>query len=89
MRSGTDRISRPVNMPEAPSTPALCLRLSPLRSGSQGETESYSEVVQVRRLREAIRRLNPAIPFRTTLRDPDRSGLPKLLSVAEGKWYEL
>ncbi len=30
--------------------------------------------------REAIRRLNPAIPSRTTLRDPDRSGLPKLLS---------
>ncbi len=31
-------------------TPTLCLRLSPLRSGSQGEREK----------REAIRRLNPA-----------------------------
>ena len=29
---------------------------------SQGERESYSEVVLVERLREAIRRLNPAIP---------------------------
>ena len=33
-------------------TPPLCLRLSPLRSGSQGAREK----------REAIRRLNPAIP---------------------------
>jgi len=29
---------------------------------SQGERESYSDVVPVGRLREAIRRLNPAIP---------------------------
>ena len=29
---------------------------------SHGERESYDEVVLVRRLREAIRRLNPAIP---------------------------
>ena len=29
---------------------------------SHGERESYSEVVLVGRLREAIRRLNPAIP---------------------------
>jgi len=29
---------------------------------SQGERESYSDVVLVGRLREAIRRLNPAIP---------------------------
>jgi type I restriction enzyme R subunit len=29
---------------------------------SQGERESYGEVVLVGRLREAIRRLNPAIP---------------------------
>ncbi len=46
------------------------------------ERDSFSEVVLVGRLREAIRRLNPAIPSRTlaTLRDPERSGLPKLLS---------
>jgi type I restriction enzyme, R subunit len=44
------------------------------------ERGSFSEVVLVGRLREAIRRLNPAIPqFRTlaTLRD---TLLPKLLS---------
>jgi type I restriction enzyme R subunit len=42
------------------------------------ERESYSEVVLMGRLREAIRRLNPAIPIRTltTLRD---TLLPKLL----------
>jgi hypothetical protein len=43
-------------------TPALCLRLSPLRSGSHGEREEDGEVVLVGRLREAILRLNPAIP---------------------------
>ena len=32
---------------------------------SQREKEEDSEVVPVGRLREAIRRLNPAIPFRT------------------------
>jgi len=41
-------------------TPALCLRPSPLRSGSHGERESYGAVVLVGRLREVIRRLNPA-----------------------------
>jgi type I restriction enzyme R subunit len=47
------------------------------------ERDSFSEVVLVGRLREAIRQLNPAIPKSltlATLRDPDRSGLPKLLS---------
>jgi len=42
-------------------TPALCLRLSPLRSGSQKEKEKDGEVVLVGRLHEAIRRLNPAL----------------------------
>ena len=52
------------------------------------EWDSFSELVLVARLREAIRRLNPAIPFRTlaTLRG---TLLPKLLSgelsVAEAK----
>ena len=43
------------------------------------ERDSFSEVVLVGRLREATRRLNPAIPSRTlaTLRD---TLLPKLLS---------
>ena len=43
------------------------------------ERESFGEVVLVGRLREAIRRLNPAIPSHTlaTLRD---TLLPKLLS---------
>jgi len=43
------------------------------------ERQSFGEVVLVGRLREAIRRLNPAIPSRTlaTLRD---TLLPKLLS---------
>jgi type I restriction enzyme R subunit len=40
------------------------------------ERDSFSEVVLVGRLREAIRRLNPAIPI-ATLRD---TVLPKLLS---------
>jgi len=50
---------------------------------SHGERESYSEVVLVGRLREAMRRLDLAIPqSRTlaTLRDPAVAGLPKLLS---------
>ena len=40
------------------------------------ERDSFGEVVLVGRLREAIRRLNPAIPFRTlaTLRDNLLSG---------------
>ena len=43
---------------------------------SQGEKEKDGEVVLVGRLREAIRRLNPAIPSRTlaTLRDNLLSG---------------
>ena len=52
---------------------------------SHGERESYGEVVLVGRLREAIRRLNPAIPSRTlaTLRDTLLSKLPSgELSVA-------
>ena len=46
---------------------------------SAAERDSFSEVVLVGRLRKAIRRLNPAIPFRTLapLRDTQ---LPKLLS---------
>ena len=50
---------------------------------SQREREGYGEVVLVGRLREAIRRLNPALfQSRTlaTLRDPAFVGLPKLLS---------
>ena len=41
-----------------------------------------------RLLREAIRRpagVGQAIPSRTAMRDPDRSGLPKLLNVVEAK----
>ena len=75
MRSGTVRISRPVNRRRSGTgvkrrqpksirlarwcnlallkpSPGLCLRLSPLCSGSQREREK----------REAIWRLNPAIP---------------------------
>jgi hypothetical protein len=44
------------------------------------ERDSFGEVVLAGRLREAIRRLNPAVPSLATLRDPDKSGLPKLLS---------
>ena len=44
------------------------------------ERDSFGKVVLVGRLREAIRRLNPAIPYRTTLRDLYKSGLPKLQS---------
>ena len=63
-------------MASAAFTPTLCLRPSPLRSGSHGERESCGEVVLVGRLREAIRRLKPAIPSRTlaTLRDTLLSG---------------
>ena len=45
------------------------------RSGDS-RRDSFGEVVLVGRLREAIRRLNPAIPFRTlaTLRDNLLSG---------------
>ena len=61
----------------APGEPAA--EREPERSGDS-RRQSFGEVVLVERLREAIRRLNPAIPSRATLRDPDRSGLPKLLS---------
>ena len=47
------------------------------------ERDGFGDVVLVGRLREAIRRLNPATHQSRTLatqRDPDRSGLPKLLS---------
>ena len=46
------------------------------------ERESFSEVVLVGRLREAIRRLNPAISSHThaPLRDPAGAGRLKLLS---------
>lgn len=44
---------------------------------SQGERESYGEVVLVGRLREAIRRLNPAIP-----EDAREEALRKVLRVA-------
>ncbi|MFN0075953.1 MAG: hypothetical protein ACKVY0_05715 [Prosthecobacter sp.] len=69
MRSGTGPHLAPGEYAKGTLTPTL----------SQGERESYSEVVLVGRLREAIRRLNPAIPFRAlaTLRD---MLLPKLLS---------
>ena len=60
----------------APGEPAA--EREPERSGDS-RRQSFSEVVLVERLREAIRRLNPAIPSRTlaTLRD---TLLPKLLS---------
>jgi len=48
---------------------------------SQKERESYGEVVLVRRLREAIRRLNPAIPEEAreeALRKVLRVGTPSL-----------
>jgi type I site-specific restriction-modification system R (restriction) subunit len=48
---------------------------------SQGERESYGEVVLVGRLREAIRRLNPAIPdeaWEEALRKVLRVGTPSL-----------
>jgi len=75
-------------------TPTLCLRPSPLRSGSQGERESYGEVVPSRFARilipafsqrekvkgEAIRQLNPAIPQTRTLATLRDTLLPKLLS---------
>ncbi len=47
---------------------------------SQGEREEDGEVVLVGRLREAIRRLNPAIPPSRTLATLRDTLLPKLLS---------
>ncbi len=47
---------------------------------SQGERESFGEVVLVGRLREALRRLNPAIPQSRTLATLRDTLLPKLLS---------
>ena len=46
------------------------------------ERDSFGEGVLVVRLREAIRRLTPAIPSRTyaSVCDPVKSGRPKLLS---------
>jgi type I restriction enzyme R subunit len=46
------------------------------------ERQLFGDLVLVGRLREAIRRLNPAIPSRTlaSLRDPADMGLAKLLS---------
>ena len=44
------------------------------------ERESFGEVVLVGRLREAIRRLNPAIPPSRTLATLRDTLLPKLLS---------
>jgi type I restriction enzyme R subunit len=44
------------------------------------ERDSFSEVVLVGRLREAIRRLNPAIPPSHTLATLRDTLLPKLLS---------
>ena len=44
------------------------------------ERDSFSEVVLVERLREAIRRLNPAIPPSRTLATLRDTLLPKLLS---------
>ena len=58
-------------------TPALSLR----GFAAQGERESYSEVVLVGRLREAIRRLNPVIPEEAreaALRKVLRLGTPSL-----------
>jgi type I restriction enzyme R subunit len=46
---------------------------------SHGERDSYSEVVLVGRLREAIRRLNPTIAFRSRATQRETL-LPKLLS---------
>jgi type I restriction enzyme, R subunit len=47
---------------------------------SQGEKEEEGEVVPVGRLREAIRRMNPAIPQARTLATLRDTLLPKLLS---------
>ena len=44
------------------------------------ERDSFSEVVLVGRLREAIRRMNPAIPRSRTLATLRDTLLPKLLS---------
>jgi len=64
----------PGEYPEGTLTPAL----------SQGERESYGEVVLVGRLREAIRRLNPAIPEEAreeALRKVLRVGTPALVQT--------
>ena len=45
------------------------------------ERDSFGEVVLVGRLREAIRRLNPAMPQSRTLATLRDTLLPKLLSV--------
>ena len=67
--------SRPVNMPEAPSPPALSQR---------GERREDGELVLAARLRGAIPAVetghSPKSSTLATLRGPDRSGLPKLLS---------
>ena len=47
---------------------------------SQGEPESYGDVMFVGRLREAIRRLSTAIPDSRTLATLRDTLLPKLLS---------
>ena len=54
---------------------------------SQGERESYGEVVLVGRLREAIRRLNPTIPEEAreeALRKVLRVGTPSLTQANRG-----
>jgi type I restriction enzyme R subunit len=54
---------------------------------SQGERESYSEVVLVGRFRGAIRRLNPAVPEETreeALRKVLRVGTPSLAQTNRG-----
>jgi hypothetical protein len=57
---------------------------------TQGERESYGEVVLVGRLREAVRQLNPAIRHSRTLATLRNTLLPKLLSgelsVAAVEW---
>ena len=47
---------------------------------SQGEREVYGDVMSVGRLREAIQRLNPAMPQSRTLATLRDTLLPKLLS---------
>jgi len=53
---------------------------TPTPARSQGERESYGEVVLAGRLREAIRRLNSGIPQSHTLATLRDTLLPKLLS---------
>ena len=70
----------------APGEPAA--EREPERSGDS-RRQSFGELVLVGRLREAIRRLNPAIPQSRTLATLRDTLLPKLLSgklsVAEVK----